>query len=488
MVVFRVAETMPNYASGTEQLLGLLRARTQARHLRLPRTGLHEGGRANAFALVILLGLGLFLAAKVEFRSRTSNDVLYLYGITVTSIVLAQMAIAFGRYRDLAAQAHGALHEGLPDTAWPLVSCIVAVHNERDVIEQCVASLVGQTYARREIIVVDDASTDGTRAALEALAGRYEITVILLDRNVGKKRALGTGILQASGSVYAFTDSDSVWAPDAVARTVSILSSHPEVGAVSGHCRALNGDENVLTRIQDSWYEGQFSIRKAFESAFGAVTCVSGPLAVFRKEAVYNYIPAWESDNFLGQEFRFATDRMLTAYVLGGGHVGEALKRRHAGSPFLRTDYPARDWRIVYCRSAKAWTVVPDTFSKLVKQQVRWKKSFLRNLFFTGRFYWRRPIVPALGYYLHVLFVVAGPFVAFRHLVYIPLHGNLESAVLYLAGIVVVGSMFGLAHWRVEPDSRHWIYRPLMSLISTTLLSWLLVYSLLTIRRMRWAR
>lgn len=65
------------------------------------------------------------------------------------------------------------------------------------------------------------------------------------------------------------------------------------MGAVSGHCRALNAETNLLTRIQDCWYEGQFSIKKAFESVFGAVTCVSGPLAAFRRESIYNYIPAW---------------------------------------------------------------------------------------------------------------------------------------------------------------------------------------------------
>src|SRR5581483_8658844 len=355
-------------------------------------------------------------------------------------------------------------------------------------IEQCVTSIVAQTYGNKEVIIIDDGSTDGTRALLLRLAAQHPITVIPLEENVGKKKALSVGVLAATGSIYAFSDSDSVWAPDAVARCVLILDKRSDVGAVSGHCRALNASRNLLTKIQDSWYEGQFSIRKAFESAFGVVTCVSGPLAVFRKAAIYNYIPAWEADNFLGQEFRFATDRMLTGFVLVGAHVGEKLKQEYAHTPFLDEEFPARDWKILYCRSARSWTVVPDTFGKLVRQQIRWKKSFVRSIFFTGRYYWRKPFVPALAYYLHVLFVLAGPFVAFRHLVYVPVHGNAESAFLYLAGIVVVGSMFGLAHWRVEPGSSHWIYRPLMSLISTTLLSWLLIYSLFTIKRMRWAR
>ncbi|MGH2935045.1 MAG: glycosyltransferase family 2 protein [Gaiellaceae bacterium] len=465
-------------------LVGRLRRR------RTPRTalflsGLHawDGERANGLALFVVLSLAVFLGAKAEFRSPTSSTVLYLYGVGVTSIVLAQMAVAFWRYRDYAAGA-----EVLSLLDPPLVSCIVAVHNEEEIIEECVRSLTAQTYAKVEVIIVDDCSTDRTPTLLAELGPRYGVTVIPLAENVGKKRALGVGILRAAGEILAFTDSDSVWAPDALERVVGVLRSRPEVGAVSGHCRALNATENLLTRIQDSWYEGQFSVRKAFESAFGAVTCVSGPLAAFRREAIFNYIPAWAEDAFLGNEFRFATDRMLTGFVLCGKHVGAEMKAKHAGSPFLEPDYAERNWEIVYSRSAKAWTVVPNSLRRLLLQQIRWKKSFIRNTFFTGRFYWRRPLVPALAYYLHVLFVACGPIVAFRHLVYVPLRGNPNSALLYLVGIVVVGSMFGIAHWRAEPEARHWMLRPLMSLLSTLVLSWLLFYSLLTIRQMRWAR
>jgi cellulose synthase/poly-beta-1,6-N-acetylglucosamine synthase-like glycosyltransferase len=368
------------------------------------------------------------------------------------------------------------------------VSCIVAVHNEEDVMEQCVESLVAQTYDHLGIIIVDDASTDDTPAVLEGLAERLPITVIRLERNVGKKRALAVGMLHATGQLFAFSDSDSVWAPDAIERTVRILVNHPEVGAVSGHCRALNGGVNLLTKIQDAWYEGQFSVRKAFESCFGSVTCVSGPLAVFRRETIFNYIPAWEDDTFLGDEFRFATDRTLTGFVLMTEAMAAHRKRTHADSPFLSVDYPWRKWQIVYAKSARAWTVVPDTFGRLIKQQVRWKKSFVRNIFFTGRFYWRRPFVAALLYYLHIAFVLVGPFVAFRHLVYMPLHGNIESMLLYLFGIFLIGSMFGLAFRLEDPESGRWFYRPLMSLLSTIVLSWLVFYSLLTIKKKTWVR
>lgn len=271
-------------------------------------------------------------------------------------------------------------------------------------------------------------------------------------------------------------------------RAVALFEQDPDVGAVSGHCRALNGERNLLTKIQDSWYEGQFSVRKAFESAYGCVTCVSGPFAAFRREAIYNFLPAWVEDRFLGDEFRFATDRTLTGYVLGARQVGPKMLAAHADSRFLEPAYPLREWKVVYSKSVRSRTEVPHTFRGLVLQQTRWKKSFFRNIFFTGRFYWRRPLLPVLVYYLHVLFVLLGPFVAFRHLVYAPTHGNPDSAVLYLAGIILVGSMFGFAVWREDPGSRCWMYRPLMSLLSTLVLSWLLFYACFTIKRMTWER
>src|SRR5580765_3340500 len=91
-----------------------------------------SGTRANLFALLIVVALGLFLVVKAESRSPTSNDALYLYGVAVTSIVLLQMAIAFSRYRDPACVALVDLAERAPDwrSSGPLVACLVAVHNE----------------------------------------------------------------------------------------------------------------------------------------------------------------------------------------------------------------------------------------------------------------------------------------------------------------------------------------------------------------------
>jgi cellulose synthase/poly-beta-1,6-N-acetylglucosamine synthase-like glycosyltransferase len=453
--------------------------------------GAGNRSRLRGLALVAVLALIALLIVKLEFKNPSSNYVFWVYGILVTAVVSVMMIVAFGFYRDPALTARARrpdLCTAEARRAWPLVSCVVAVHNEEDLVAGCVASIAAQTYPNTEIIFVDDASTDRTPELLRELGRRYPIKVIELSVNRGKKGALGVGLQHARGSLTAFADSDTTWAPDAVEMAVPIFLADPDVGAVSGHCRALNAETNLLTKAQDTWYEGQYSVRKAFESVFGAVTCVSGPLAFFRLDAIYNFIPAWEEDRFLGQEFRFATDRTLTAFVLGGSYLGRKLLPLPTGSPFAYPAYQARDWKIVYSKSARAWTHVPSTFAGMVKQQVRWKKSFIRNIFVTGRFYWRRPFLPAFCYYVHVAFVLLGPFVAARHLIYLPLRHDPVSPALYLAGIVIIGLSFGLAFRYENPGSRRWLYRPVMSLLSTLVFSWLIFYSAATIRKMVWHR
>ncbi len=435
-----------------------------------------------AFALLTVLFGKIFISLKGD-----ELNLLIFYGISVTLALWLVFFFAFVIYEDPYSASKIKLKGKRPKNY--LVSCMVAVRNEEKNISRCMDSMLVQSYENKEIIVVNDASTDNTLRILREYEKDGRIILINLKDNLGKKKALGQAMVVAKGDIFAFTDSDSVWASDAIKRIVTIFQANEDIGAISGHSRALNGDYNLMTKTQDSWYEGQYSVRKAFESIWGVVTCVSGPLAVFRREAIYNYIPAWENDTFLGQEFKFATDRTLTGFVLGSKTIGKKLKEKYKNSPFVKNiDYPEKDWKIVYCKSARSWTIVPDNFQKVITQQVRWKKSFIRNIFFTGLFYWKKPLLPALMYYLHILFVIAGPFIVFRHLFYLPIKGNFWTALLYLMGIVFIGFMFGLAYKLENKNCHKWIYRPLMSLLSTLVLCWLIFYSAITIKKMTWVR
>ena len=119
--------------------------------------------RLRGLTLVAVLALLTLLVVKLEFKSPDSNDVFYAYGVLVTVVVLVTMTVAFGFYRDPALTARDSRPEldlaTALSTTWPLVSCIVAVHNEQEFVERCVASIVAQTYPNTEVIIIDDAST-----------------------------------------------------------------------------------------------------------------------------------------------------------------------------------------------------------------------------------------------------------------------------------------------------------------------------------------
>lgn len=452
--------------------------------------GVKRGVR-RAITLLCLLPLLIILARQTPNLMR--SPLIVGYGFLVLSVTVLLLYVAYVHYEDPSigplSRRPDDLDEFpvLPHRPW--VSFLIAVKDDIDDIELCVRSVVSSDYRPLEVIVVDDASTDGTTEVLGRLAEELGITVIYLDKNVGKKNALVKAAEIATGDIIAFSDSDCYLAPDALRRCVVALAQHPELGAVSGHARASNADESFFTRTQDVWYEGQFRVAKAAEAVFGTVSCVSGPLAVFRREAIFNYLPAWAGDRFLGSEFKFATDRQLTGYVLCQKWAGKRLKARFADSPFVTNeDHPERMWRVGYVESAKVWTTVPAARAPFFKQQVRWKKSFIRNLFFTGAYMWRRGLGPATLYYGHALWVVLAPFMAVRHLVWAPMNGLWFLTFLYLCGVILKGTAWGIAFKLDNRSSVRWRYRPVMSLVSSLVLAWLLPYSLLTIRRGVWSR
>ncbi len=436
--------------------------------------------RSRVVPAFIILALGVILAGKLLFHIAV-DPLLWMYGLLVTLVTFTTFLGAYRYYTDPALDPP---HASVKDLE-PHVSCIIPVKNEEGLIRRCVLSLLGQTYKHLEVVVVDDGSTDRTPAILDDLAAAHPaVRVVHLPKNVGKKKAIEAAIPLTTGSIFAFIDSDSVPGQHAMERLVKAFNAHPNAGAVSAHGRALNASTNALTKIQDTWYEGQFRLSKGLESVYGAVTCASGCLSAFRREAFEPFVHEWANDTFLGKEFRFATDRQMTGYVLRGER--RRRKKEATASADGGTREPRREWEVLYSESARVWTEVPPTWKKFLRQQARWKKSFIRNLFFTGRFYWRRPPLAAFAFYLGIVFVLVGPIIAFRAIYFLTANGDFLSAPLYLAGVTFVGLLYGLDFKLRNPNSTYWMYRPLMSLISTFVLSWLLIYAAFTIKNPSW--
>lgn len=179
----------------------------------------------------IVFAIFLIFIGK-SFFVRSDYFLLYIYGVSVTLVLFINFYYAIFKYEDPAIIAKKIEEENSKKGIMPkrpLVSCMVAVFNEENAIEQCILSLTQQTYENKEIIFVNDGSTDGTAKILDQYANSGKIKVIH-QKNAGKKRALGRAMREAKGNIFAFSDSDSVWAIDAIEKIVPIFEVFPEVG------------------------------------------------------------------------------------------------------------------------------------------------------------------------------------------------------------------------------------------------------------------
>ena len=110
------------------------------------------------------------------------------------------------------------------------ISVIIPLYNRREEIGRAIASIVRQSRAPDEILVVDDASRDGSAEAIAAL-GDKRIRVLRHERNRGAAAARNTGIAAATSDWIALLDSDDEWVPEKLARQLDALSNAPDAAA-----------------------------------------------------------------------------------------------------------------------------------------------------------------------------------------------------------------------------------------------------------------
>jgi glycosyltransferase involved in cell wall biosynthesis len=103
----------------------------------------------------------------------------------------------------------------------PLVSVVIPTYNRAHLVGRAIESVLAQTYAHTEIIIVDDGSTDDTQQTLRSY-GRCIRVVI--QENSGPSIARNRGIALAQGEIIAFLDSDDIWLPTKLERQVDAMA------------------------------------------------------------------------------------------------------------------------------------------------------------------------------------------------------------------------------------------------------------------------
>ncbi|MCA1401643.1 chitooligosaccharide synthase NodC [Bradyrhizobium sp. BRP56] len=255
----------------------------------------------------------------------------------------------------------------------PSVDVIVPCFNEDpNTLSECLASIASQDYAGKlRVIVVDDGSANrdllGPVHKIYASDPRFRI--ILMAKNVGKRKAQIAAIRSSSGDLVLNVDSDTILAVDVVTKLVSKMQD-PDVGAAMGQLIASNRNETWLTKLIDMEYWLACNEERAAQARFGAVMCCCGPCAMYRRSALALLLDQYETQFFRGKPSDFGEDRHLTILMLKAG------------------------FRTEYVPDAIAATVVPDSLGPYLRQQLRWARSTFRDTFLALR------LLPELDRYL----------------------------------------------------------------------------------------
>lgn len=318
-------------------------------HSRLdPRIIVSVRGRLAVGAVIVVILGAIVYHVGMHLLHLHLGNLTAIYTVMVSLYVLSRFVLA-------------AWYRPPGDTGMPLpaVAIIVPAFNEGEAVVRTIDACLSLTYPREllEVVVVDDGSSDDTWEQMNRAAAQYEpgaVRCLTLGTNQGKREAMSAGIRATTAEVLVFVDSDSMPGKDAVELIVQGFSD-PAVGAIAGITYARNAYTNHLTQMQAARYFVSYQLLKAAESAVGAVGCCSGCFSAYRREAVLAVLERWEHQTWLGMECTYGDDRSLTNMLLRIG------------------------WRTIYDHRAEAWTDVPETYRKFFKQQLRWKKSWLRE-------------------------------------------------------------------------------------------------------------
>src|SRR5215472_4458238 len=230
------------------------------------------------------------------------------------------------------------------------VSVIIPTFNGGSGLGPTIASLHRQTLRPFEIIVVDDGSTDQTRAVAEQARARGLVDMVICHgTRCGRSAAINAAARFASGDLLMTVDADTVFEPTAVARLAAAFGD-PRVGGASCNIAISNERDSLWTGLQSVEYLMSISAGKSMLDMADAIACLSGACSMYRREI------------FMGQ---------------GGLDVGpgedleSSLRLRRLG------------YAIRFAPEAWAETDGPTTAVSLLRQRARWDRDALRIRFMT---------------------------------------------------------------------------------------------------------
>lgn len=249
--------------------------------------------------------------------------------------------------------------ESVEDELLPTCTVIVPAYNEGELVWHTLKSLADSDYPKEklQLLAIDDGSKDDTwqwiLKAKDILGDR--LTIFKQPQNMGKRHALYRGFKVGTGDIFVTVDSDSIVKRDTLRNLVSPFVHNEDCGAVAGNVQVLNNEKALIPKMLNVSFVFSFEFVRSAESMLGSVLCTPGALAAYRKDAVFNCLPDWINQTFMGKPSDIGEDRAMTNMILQQG------------------------FKVLFQRNAYVLTNVPETYTGLYKMFIRWGRSNVRE-------------------------------------------------------------------------------------------------------------
>ena len=248
---------------------------------------------------------------------------------------------------------------------WPMITVLIAAHNEEKVIAGCIEALLNTDYPadRLKIMPVNDRSQDATGKIIDSYVARFPARISPLHRtggNPGKAAALKDALNYAEGDIAIIFDADYVPGRGLLKQLVAPFFD-PEVGAVMGRVVPVNSGRNLLTRMLDLERSAGYQVDQQARMNLKLLPQYGGTVGGVRLSAV-EAVGGWHDDTL-------AEDTDITYRLMFSG------------------------WKTVYTNRSECYEEVPEEWSVRIKQVKRWAKGHNQVM---ARYWWQFASSPYL--------------------------------------------------------------------------------------------
>jgi hyaluronan synthase len=333
---------------------------------------------------------------------------------------------------------------------------VPAYREDPETIVRCARSWLAEKPT--EVIVVPDADD---KEVIDGLSWICDPRLRVMPfRHEGKRAALGVGMRAARYEVIILADSDTQWLPGLLP-CIEAPFEDPKVGGVGTRQNVFRPETSLWRRVADWMIDIRYLDYVPSQARAGAVACLSGRTAAYRRSAVMKVLGHMEHEFFLGRLCVSGDDGRLTWLMLAAGY------------------------KTVYQSTARTLSMFPDQPWPFFKQRLRWSRNSYRcylTAIWKG-WLWRQPLITQLTV-LQFMFTPLTMGIALGYLAHWIFHPGQFIATIALAWLLIGRSIRGLSHLRREP--RDILILPLVAAMTVLIALPVKTFAILTMNRQGW--